>query len=156
MTLTLLVNTIVKKKSWLSGITTKLKQANKQATNLTVCNRCNAMQCNATGNKMYFCCCAPQGRVALEIWAWPCGITPRRTQWTSHTATEWEPNGTCHRRSQKTMSMLGTLILTNAVMYTPLAWFYGRSPEDVRWMEYATSISFRIMIEYHAIPVLKT
>lgn len=48
MTLTLLVNTIVKKKkSWLSGITTKLKQANKQATNLTVCNRCNAMQCNA-------------------------------------------------------------------------------------------------------------
>ena len=47
MTLTLLVNTILKKKSWLSGVTTKLKQANKQAANLTVCNRCNAMQCNA-------------------------------------------------------------------------------------------------------------
>ena len=67
------VNTVcehnTKKKSWLSGVTTKLKQANKQAANLTVCNRCNAMQCNATGNKMDFCCCAPQGRVALEIWA---------------------------------------------------------------------------------------
>ena len=38
MTLTLLMNTIAKK-----GITTKLKQANKQAANVTMCNRCNAM-----------------------------------------------------------------------------------------------------------------